>query len=88
MPPHGAVRALWDAGPKGRAHDRALRAFCTDAAGARAAFAVRCPGDLDMYPVPGGPLGEAGWTGGQLGALSRYYEPVSGRTPLDLLAAK
>lgn len=88
LPPIEITRSLWEADTPTKAEAARLEALCVDPAGARIATKKLCPGDIQIYPPPGGPLGDDAWIGGRVSAFSRFYEPVSGRRMSDLLAAK
>lgn len=51
------------------------------------AFQRTCPNSLSRWPQLTGELGDVGWSGGQFGAFSFFYEPV-GRNWQDLLRSQ
>ncbi|RMH12577.1 MAG: hypothetical protein D6695_06235 [Planctomycetota bacterium] len=87
LPPEQITRAIWEARPPGKGLAAKLAAIAADSSGMRVGFARLCPGEDQIYPLPPGPLGQAGWLGDTVGAFSRFYEPKSGNRLQDLLRA-
>ncbi len=90
MEPGKAVETIWQAwkdNPPGSGTLAVLRGLADQPDGVSIAFRRVCPGDLEYFPTPGGPLGEQGWLGERQTAFNMFYVTNDGSRRSDQLAA-
>lgn len=88
LPPKQAVEEVWNARPTCPVPLTELKALATEPAGLGIAFRQVCPGDLEYYPTPPGPLGERGWLGERQAGFNVYFQAGDARRSEQLAARR
>ncbi|KAA0213922.1 MAG: hypothetical protein DYG94_03420 [Leptolyngbya sp. PLA3] len=88
LPPKQAVEEVWNAKPPCPVPLTELKALVTDSTGLGIAFGQICPGDLEYYPTPPGPLGESGWLGERQVGFNVYFQAGGARRSEQLASRR